>query len=498
VTEGSPRVLLLDLLDGITPLHLTGDPAVDVRAVEYDSRRVGPGACFACIPGQQVDGHAFAPDAVAAGAVALLVERPLGLGVAEVRVPAVRAALGPVAARAAGDPSRHLRCLGVTGTNGKTTTTYLLQAVAAAAGERAGIIGTTGSRIDGAVVPVGPDGVTTPEAPDLQGLLARMRADGVTTVAMEVSSHGLAQHRVDGTWFTAACFTNLSRDHLDFHGTMAAYFEAKARLFVPERCGIAVTNLDDDHGCEIARRAAATGVPLVTYAVDDPTADLTVTDLDVRATGTGFVLHDRRAGERVAVALALPGPHNVWNALAAAATARAIDVPLAAVAAGLAATPPVPGRFERVEAGQSFTVLVDYAHTPDALARAVASARALAGSGRVAVVFGCGGDRDPDKRGPMGAAAAVADLVVVTTDNPRSEDPAAIAAAAATGVRAVGAVPVVVPDRRAAIATALDWAAPGDVVLVAGKGHETGQTAGGVTVAFDDRVVARTLLEERV
>jgi UDP-N-acetylmuramoyl-L-alanyl-D-glutamate--2,6-diaminopimelate ligase len=494
VTEGSAGVLLLDLLDGIAPLTITGDPAVDVRAVESDSRRVGPGACFACIPGERVDGHTFAPAAVAAGAVALLVERPLGLGVVEAQVPAVRVALGPMAARAAGDPSRALRCLGVTGTNGKTTTTYLLQAVVGAGGERAGIIGTTGARSGGAVVATG---VTTPEAPDLQALLVRMRADGVTTVAMEVSSHGLAQHRVDGTWFTAACFTNLSQDHLDFHGTMEAYFEAKARLFDPERCGTAVTNVDDVHGREIARRAAAAGVPVVTYARADRAADVVATDVGVRPTATEFVLHDRRAGERTEVVLPLPGPHNVWNALAAAATARAVDVPLDVVAAGLAAAPPVPGRFERVGADLPFTVLVDYAHTPDALTQAVASARALAGSGRLAVVFGCGGDRDRDKRGAMGAAAAAADLVLVTSDNPRSEDPAAIAAAAAAGVSAAGAEPVIVLDRRAALAAALDWAAPGDVVLVAGKGHETGQTAGGVTVAFDDRVVVGALLEDR-
>jgi UDP-N-acetylmuramoyl-L-alanyl-D-glutamate--2,6-diaminopimelate ligase len=278
---------------------------------------------------------------------------------------------------------------------------------------------------------------------------------------------------------------------------MEAYFEAKARLFDPERCGTAVTNVDDVHGREIARRAAAAGVPVVTYARADRAADVVATDVGVRPTATEFVLHDRRAGERTEVVLPLPGPHNVWNALAAAATARAVDVPLDVVAAGLAAAPPVPGRFERVGADLPFTVLVDYAHTPDALTQAVASARALAGSGRLAVVFGCGGDRDRDKRGAMGAAAAAADLVLVTSDNPRSEDPAAIAAAAAAGVSAAGAEPVIVLDRRAAIAAALDWAAPGDVVLVAGKGHETGQTAGGVTVAFDDRVVVGALLEDR-
>jgi UDP-N-acetylmuramoyl-L-alanyl-D-glutamate--2,6-diaminopimelate ligase len=492
--EGLARVLLLDLLDGITPVRFAGDAAVDVRAVEYDSRRVRPGACFACMPGAHTDGHAHAPAAVAAGAVALLVERPLGLGVVEAQVPDVRRALGPVAARIAGDPSRALRCIGVTGTNGKTTTTYLLHAIAGAAGERAGLIGTTGARVGGRVVPIG---VTTPEATDLQALLAAMRDDGVRTVAMEVSSHALAQHRVDGTWFAAACFTNLSHDHLDYHGTLADYFAAKASLFVPDRCGVAVTNLDDDHGREIAGRARATGLDVVTYARDEPGADIGVEEVHHGGCGTRFVLVDRRAGERHDAELALLGPVNLWNALAAAATSRALGEPLDVIARGLAALPTVPGRLERVEAGQPFTVLVDYAHTPDALVHAVAAARSLAGDRRLAVVFGCGGDRDAGKRPAMGAAAATADLVVVTSDNPRSEDPAAIAAAAAGGARAAGAAPVVELDRRAAIATALAWAAGGDVVLVAGKGHESGQTAAGVTVAFDDRVVVRDLLEAR-
>ena len=490
--EGPARVLLLDLLDGITPLRLEGDPAVDVRTIEYASRRVRPGACFACVPGLRTDGHDHAPEAVAAGAVALLVERPLGIGVVEARVPDVRRVLGPVAARIAGDPSRALRCIGVTGTNGKTTTTYLLHAIAEAAGERAGLIGTTGARIGSRTVDLG---FTTPEAPDLQALLATMRDEGVQTVAMEVSSHALDQHRVDGTRFAAACFTNLSHDHLDYHRTVDAYFAAKAQLFTPERCAIAVTNLDDAHGREIARLAAAAGLPVVTYARDDPTADVGVDAVGYGATGTDLVLVDRRAGERTATTLALLGPVNVWNALAATATARALDEPLTMVARGLAAVRVVPGRLERIDAGQPFTVLVDYAHTPDALAHSVTAARVLAGEHRVAVVFGCGGDRDADKRAPMGAAAAAADHVIVTTDNPRSEDPALIATAAARGVQAAGGSPLVELDRRSAIAAALGWAGAGDVVLVAGKGHESGQTTAGVTVAFDDRVVVRELLE---
>jgi UDP-N-acetylmuramoyl-L-alanyl-D-glutamate--2,6-diaminopimelate ligase len=492
--EGPARVLLLDLLDGITPVQLTGDPCVDVRTLEYDSRRVRPGACFACLPGSRTDGHDHAAEAVGAGAVALLVERPLGLGVAEARVADVRGALGPLAARLAGEPSRAMRCIGVTGTNGKTTTTYLLHGIALAGGRSAGIVGTTGARVGDRWLPLG---FTTPEAPDLQAILAEMRDHGIETVALEVSSHALAQRRVDGTWFSVACFTNLSQDHLDYHGTIEAYFAAKARLFVPERCGVAVSNADDPFGREIARRARAAGIPVVTYASRDPAADIGAQGVRHESHGSHFELVDRRAGIRTDVTLRMLGPVNVANALAAAAAARALDEPLDVIARGLAALDSVPGRLERVDAGQPFTVLVDYAHTPDALRHALAAARALAGDRRVAVVFGCGGDRDAGKRPAMGEAAAAADLVVVTSDNPRSEDPAAIAAAAAEGVRRAGRDPVVELDRRAAIAMAVGWAAAGDVVLVAGKGHEQGQVIGDVTVPFDDRVVAREALEAR-
>ncbi|MEI8001935.1 MAG: UDP-N-acetylmuramoyl-L-alanyl-D-glutamate--2,6-diaminopimelate ligase [Actinomycetes bacterium] len=483
---------LLVALDGRSdrPGGSGAGDGVTVRSVEHDHRRVHPGACFACIPGARFDGHDFAPAAVVAGAVALIVERPLGLGVPEIRVADVRAALGAVAARLYGDPSRALRCLGVTGTNGKTTTTHLLHAIATAAGERAGYIGTTGARIGDRNVPLS---FTTPEASDLQALLAEMRDDGVTTVAMEVSSHALVQHRVDATWFAAACFTNLSRDHLDYHGTMDDYFAAKATLFVPERCGVVVTNLDDAHGARLVEIAAAGGLASVTYAVDDGAADLGVEGRSSTTTGSTFTLVDRRHGRRAEVALGLVGRLNVANACAAAATALAVGFRLDDVARGLSQAPVVPGRLERVDAGQPFTVLVDYAHTPDALVAAIAAARATATAtgGRVGIVFGCGGDRDPGKRPEMGAAAAAADHVVVTSDNPRSEDPATIAAAAVAGARDTGATPEVELDRRLAIRRVLAWASPGDVVLVAGKGHESGQTLGSTTVAFDDREVVR-------
>jgi UDP-N-acetylmuramoyl-L-alanyl-D-glutamate--2,6-diaminopimelate ligase len=494
--EGSAQVLLHDLLDGITPLHLTGDPAVDVRSLVLDSRRVTAGACFACVAGSRADGHAFAPQAVAEGAVALLVERPLGLGVTEARVPNVRRVVGPLAARLAGNPSRALRCLGVTGTNGKTTTTYLLGAIAAAAGERAGLVGTTGVVVDGVPLADAPGlDFTTPEATDLQVLLARLRDDGVRTVALEVSSHALAQHRVDGTYFAAACFTNLSRDHLDFHVDVDAYFAAKASLFDPARCAVGVVNLDDPRGAEVVSLARARGLDVCTFAIDVPTADFGAEEIALDDSGSHFTLVDRSTGERVATRLPLLGLVNVANALAAAATHRVSGGTLADAAVGLAGARVVPGRLERVDAGQSFTVLVDYAHTPDALVHALRASREhTRPAGRVAVVFGCGGDRDAAKRPEMGAAAAAADFVVVTNDNPRSEDPRAIADAAVAGVCAAGGAPVVELDRRAAIRTALEWARPGDVVLVAGKGHESGQTIGDETLPFDDRAVVRALL----
>ena len=410
-------------------------------------------------------------------------------------MPNVRVALGPLAARLHGEPSTAMRCLGITGTNGKTTTTYLLEAIAIAAGERAAVIGTVGARIGDDAIALLADTVahTTPEADDLQALLAHVRDAGAGVVAMEVSSHAIDQHRIDGTRFAAVCFTNLSHEHLDYHGTVDAYFDAKAALFDTRFAPAAAINLDDEHGRALVARLHARGAdaPVVlTYGIGG-TADVSATDVVLGARGNTFVLHDTRTGASAPVASPLVGEFNVANALAAAATALAAGFEFAAVVAGLTAPLTVPGRMERVDAGQGFTVLVDYAHTPDALALALAATREIA-DGRVIVVFGCGGDRDAAKRPLMGEAAGrAADVVIVTSDNPRSEAPQAIAAAALAGVEQTGASATVELDRRAAIRAALRAAQPGDVVLVAGKGHESGQTAGGVTLAFDDRVVAR-------
>jgi UDP-N-acetylmuramoyl-L-alanyl-D-glutamate--2,6-diaminopimelate ligase len=488
-------VRLHDLLDGLDVADRRGDSDVDVQSVVHDSRDARPGSLFCCIRGTTHDGHAYAPAAVAAGAVALLVEAFCPVDVPQVRVASVRAAVGPVAARFHDHPSRALRVLGVTGTNGKTTTTYLLESVIRAAGGRPGVIGTIETRIGDAARP---PAHTTPEATELQAVFAEMRDAGVTGVAMEVSSHALEQRRVDGTRFAAACFTNLTHEHLDFHGSFDAYRSAKSRLFDLEFTAHAASNVDDDAGRRIADLARERGLDVATFGLDAH-ADVAAEHVRFRADGTDLELHDRALGLHAAVHTGLVGPFNVSNVLAAAATARLAGFGFDAVVSGLEAPIDVPGRMERVDAGQEFAVLVDYAHTPDALERVLFAARAMvAPGGKLVVVYGCGGDRDRAKRPIMGrVAAATADLAYLTSDNPRSEDPAAIAAEVLAGVPS-GAATVVELDRRTAIRDALAVASSGDVVVIAGKGHETGQTAAGVTVPFDDRQIARAELEARL
>jgi UDP-N-acetylmuramoyl-L-alanyl-D-glutamate--2,6-diaminopimelate ligase len=485
---------LHDLLDDVDVLEVRGTAAgatdVDVASVVSDSRASRPGALFACVPGATTDGHLFARAAVDAGAVALLVEGFVDADAVQVRVGSVRRVVGPIAARVAGEPSRHLRLLGVTGTNGKTTTTYLLEAIARAAGETTGLIGTVETRLGS---DSSPPEHTTPEAPDLQALLARMRARQVTTVAMEVSSHALAQHRVDGSWFDTTCFTNLSHDHLDYHGTIEAYFEAKARLFTGEFTTRGAVNVDDAHGALLVERARSADLEIVTYSTQH--GDVHASEVAIGRDGS--VVDVRWPdGNAATVRTPLVGRFNVENVIGAAATARLAGFDLDAIVAGLEQPLLVPGRMERVDRGQPFMVLVDYAHTPDALERVLTASRALTGpSGRLLVVYGCGGDRDRAKRPLMGAVAArTADVAFLTSDNPRSEAPEAIAADVLEGVPPAHP-PVVELDRRLAIRDAIGAAQPGDVVVIAGKGHERGQTAGGVTRPFDDRDVAREELE---
>ncbi len=393
--------------------------------------------------------------------------------------------LGRLAARVYGDPAASMRMIGVTGTQGKTTTTRLAEGGLERAGVRAAVIGTVGTRVAGEDVKTS---LTTPEAPDLHGLFAMMRERGVEACAMEVSSHALVMGRVDGVVFDVAVFLNLGRDHLDFHHDVEEYFLAKASLFTPERARLGLVNVDDEHG---RRLAAEVAVPVRTFSAEGRDADWRATDVTLLPERSTFTVHGPD-GRTIAASCPLPGAFNVVNTLAA--IAACVEAGLGdAVAAGIADSGGVPGRMERVDAGQDFTVVIDYAHKPDAVEAALAALRPLT-DGRVIVVLGAGGDRDPGKRPIMAEAAArLADLLVVTDDNPRTEDPAAIRAAMLAGV-APGDEVLEIGDRGSAIREAIRRAAPGDIVLVAGKGHETGQEIDGVVHPFNDRDVVLTAL----
>ena len=459
------------------------DPLPDVHALTADSRAVEQGALYAAVRGSQTDGHRFVADAVRRGAAAVMVETPQAAGVPEVLVRDGRRALLAAARAWYGDPSRALTLIGVTGTNGKTTTTGLVRHLLNGAG-RAGSIGTLGA-FDGAgaEIPSTAGSLTTPGAADLQATLAALRDRGVTHVAMETSSHALEQGRLDGLTFAAGIFTNLTRDHLDYHGTMEAYLAAKLRLSgYLALNGIEVVNLDDPTWREMPPRDGR-----ITFGTD-PAADLRAESVELGAGGSSFRMTGRW-GEAY-VRLPLMGDFNVSNALAAAACSLGLGQPLRDVVSRLEATPQVPGRMERI-ADQPCVVLRDYAHTPDALERALATLRPLT-AGRLIVVFGCGGDRDKGKRPLMGGvAAAFADLAIVTSDNPRTEDPAAIIDDIESGMGS--AQHLRFTERRAAIAAALTEAREGDTVLLAGKGHETYQVIGTEKQPFDERAIVREL-----
>jgi UDP-N-acetylmuramoyl-L-alanyl-D-glutamate--2,6-diaminopimelate ligase len=482
-------------------LELVGDVGtwegddVEVGGIAVDSRRVRPGDVFFALPGFRTDGRQHVADAVARGARAVITTGDLDVqpaGITVLRTEAPRGLLGRAAAHLAGDPSARLTLVGVTGTNGKTTTTYLLEAIWRAARLRAGVVGTIAYRFDGAARPAS---LTTPDPLELQALLAEMRAAGTTHVAMEVSSIALAQERVAGCRFDAAVFTNLTRDHLDFHGDLESYHAAKARLFLEylptggKPDPVAVVNVDDQAGAWLAARVGTRCVRVGRGA----SADVRPLEVETGLGGTRGLL---ALGDlRLPFVCPLVGAAHLENVLTAAATAWALGVPPEAIARGLAAVEPPPGRLEQI-AGPGFTVAVDYAHSPDALARVLEVLRPLT-RGRLITVFGCGGDRDRGKRPLMGAAAArLSDLVILTSDNPRTEDPLAILAEIEGGVRAAGAGAYrVEPDRRAAIALAVGLARPGDLVLVAGKGHEDYQIVGTEKRHLDDREEVRRALE---
>jgi UDP-N-acetylmuramoyl-L-alanyl-D-glutamate--2,6-diaminopimelate ligase len=487
----TPIADLLALLEGAPGLQSRGEARV--TGVTLDSRRVLPGDLYAALPGARAHGADFAPAALAAGAVAVLTD-PAGLATLPGDVPALvverpRAVLGRLSARIYDEPSTRMRMLGVTGTQGKTTTTRLLEGALGAVGLPAAVIGTVGTRVGGRDVRTA---LTTPEAPDLHGLFAMMGEQGIGTCAMEVSSHALVMGRVDGVVFDVATFLNLGRDHLDFHAGVEDYFRAKASLFTPERARRGLACADDAHGRRLLTEAT---IPMSSYALDTE-ADWRATGVELGPDGSAFLVRGPD-GLELPASVPVPGRFNVANALAAIASAALVGLDPAQVARGLAAGAGVPGRLERVDAGQDFTLVVDYAHKPDAVEAVLTTLRPLT-DGRLVVVIGAGGDRDPGKRPLMGEIAArLADVVVVTDDNPRTEDPAAIRAAVLDGARSGTAEVVEEGDRRAAIRAAVSLARSGDVVLVAGKGHETGQEVAGEVHPFDDRTVAAEEVRDR-
>jgi len=485
-------------LDDFVPFflkcELKGDGSAAVAGVETDSRRVRPGDLFVCVPGLTADGHDFAADAGGRGAAALIVRRPLPLAVPQLVVPDTRYAAAVAARHFYGNPSARMRVIGVTGTNGKTTTANLIEAILSAAGKKTGLMGTIGVKIGGVREPAER---TTADAVTLQRTLRRMADAGTEFCVMEASSHALHQERTLGIDFRTAVFTNLTLDHLDYHGTMERYAEAKGLLFArlgnaaedrPEKKKFAVLNIDDPVH---ARFKEWTAAETITYGFG---ADADVRAVSVRLSARGTEIAAATFAGDVRLSVRLLGKFNVYNALAAVAAALAEKIPLSAVKEALERVPGVEGRMEPVECGQPFPVLVDYAHTPDGLRSVLDTVNEFA-RGRVIVVFGCGGDRDRSKRPVMGAIAAEkSHYAVLTSDNPRSEPPEAILAEIEAGYLAAGGSRdryAVIPDRRAAIRKAVEMAEPDDVVLIAGKGHETYQIIGSETLPFDDRLVAR-------
>jgi UDP-N-acetylmuramoyl-L-alanyl-D-glutamate--2,6-diaminopimelate ligase len=458
--------------------RIVGEDAVEIADLAYDSRKVEPGTLFFCVPGQKVDGHEFGPRAVEDGAAALVVERELtDLAVPQLVVPDSRAAMAPLAAKFWGDPTVALRMVGVTGTNGKTTTAFLVHEILKAADVRCGLLGTVKQVVGGVEKEVVR---TTPEAIELQRTFRQMLEGGDEACAMEVSSHAMTLHRADAIHFEVVLFTNLTQDHLDFHSDMEDYFLAKRKLFEMEGPMVRIVNVDDPYGGRLAEEFEC-----ITFSAEGAEAHYSAREVEFDASGASFSVGGMQ------LRTGLPGHFNVANALGAFAVAEAMGVGSEIAAAGLARAARVPGRFEPIDEGQGFSVLVDYAHTPDSLENVLRAARRLT-DGRLIAVFGAGGDRDRDKRPKMGRAGAeLSDLTVITSDNPRSEDPAAIVAEVAAGAEGAGELEIVL-DRREAIALALGQAEPGDTVVIAGKGHEQGQEfEGGRKIPFDDREVAR-------
>ena len=480
----------LEQLIGRIPGKITvyGDAGVDIRELCVDSRKAAPGALFFCTPGLHMDAHDFAPQAVEKGAVALIVARRLPLDVPQVEVEDVRAAISYVAAEYFGNPAEKLMMLGITGTKGKTTTSFLVKAIMDAAGIRTGLIGTVCSMIGSQTLP---NHLTTPDPIETQTLLRRMVDAGMECVVMEVSAHALDMHRLAGMRFKVGAFSNFSQDHLDYFPDMDAYFAAKMRLMAPGVCEHIVYNVDDER---VSAGVRALGREAMRIGIRE-SSDVYANDIEIGEQGTSFLMtwHKRF---RTSIALHLAGIFNVYNALMAAGICICAGVGPESIRKGLEDVYAVPGRIELLDTGTPYRVILDYAHSPDSLENVLKAVRDTA-KGRMIALFGCGGDRDRAKRPMMGEIAGkLADFCVLTSDNPRGEDPMAILDAIEAGIKPTGCEYVVIENRREAIRYALNHAQPGDVVVLAGKGHETYQEIKGVRHPFDEKVVVRELLEE--
>jgi len=488
---------LKDLLHDIGTKTVSGPDDVDVTHIAYDSRKVGPGGMFVCVSGLHSDGHKFVREAISSGAVAVVVDRSVQVeGAARIQVPDSRKALALIACSFYGHPSRRLKIAGITGTNGKTTVSYLAQSICSQAAIRAGVIGTIGYDVGDAKLK---GSHTTPEAPEFQQLLSRMVAHGITHAAVEVSSHALALRRSYGTEFDVVVFTNLTRDHLDFHGTFEEYKKAKLRLFAGAERGAAgngqptaILNLDDPF---FGALAEAAGERIVAYSVSKD-ADLMARDVELFSGGSAFSVTWK--GREWGIRLSLPGLFNVMNALAAFGVGASFGIDERKIVSGLEAVKGVKGRLEVVDRGQAFSVFIDYAHTPDALGNVLRTVREIT-KGSLICLFGCGGDRDRGKRSEMGrVSGALADFTVITSDNPRSEEPLSIIAEIEEGMLEAGGHYEIVSDRREAIGRAIARAREGDSVLIAGKGHEDYQILGDRVIHFDDREMAEEFLDKQL
>lgn len=489
------RFSVKELLKDVKPLKILGDLSTNISGLCYDSRKIKEGDLFFCFKGVNVDRHDFAEEALTKGASGLVTERELKVNApVQVVVENARLTMALASSRFYGFPSRKLRVIGVTGTNGKTTTVFMVENILRKAGGKTGLIGTVEYRILDNTIPVTH---TTPESLELQELFYFMVESGVTDVAMEVSSHAVDQKRIAGTEFNALVFTNLSQDHLDYHGTLENYKKAKFTLFYENKEVPWIINLDDDSGKEIIETGKEMGATIITYGLKENTT-VSGEVLDMSIKGTRLAI--RRPDGAIEIFLPLIGYFNAYNALASASVAFVVGIDLDSTAEGLATVRQVPGRFEIVDAGQDFVTVVDYAHTPDSLKKVLESAKnLLKEKGKLITVFGCGGDRDRAKRPEMGYIASIlSDVVIITSDNPRSEDPEKIIEEIKAGVSPSEIHKVIVEvDRRTAIRKAIDLASPGDIVLVAGKGHETYQIFKDKTIHFDDREEIRSYIERK-